>query len=806
MGYAKEIVRQLPVRFQADFPAVLTHRSGFSTPLVRSLRPLFQNATGPHRMNQILRIRHTEVYDIAQLQYYDVVAETMERRSKEAQLAGIRNYKDQNNYPEFSSFSDPNGYNGYVPSASYISYVYCSIITELRPYMDQHQSLLDGKILKGDHSFKIIKKMNKSNGVSDYSCMYTVMNEYEEIKMQILAPTKSLKHVVPSFVNMMASYKKYGFELPELFYTDNVIGDRSTLEEVMPSLTENVKHLNPTKSEQITINNQYATLPPAEIPDSVEVVTLDTADGINVCCQYLLDEAHCNTSSIYIGFDCEWAYQGSVIPLDERLSVKYIDVSLVQIAYKSVIYLMRIHKFDRETFPRKLEEILLNKNITKLGRGVAGDLGKFKYFGITGCTGQQEIGTLCKDKDLVTNGHSSLSNLCGEVLGLYLPKVPQIRCGNWEASLLSEEQKKYAALDAWVSLEMYNKCKSLPTVNVKVYESTTVGTLVSIHIDKGKKNSSIAGYGYIQHKGTSSTAHEDKEKSPIKKTTVSMKLVKTLIPGFALDCYFPEVTLGDFEENSVVHINRNYLFTASSKRLSESSSTIQRIVEITDQTTESTNSSVSTIPSRILRDVFHVLDLIKVKLSHGMAKDFIRRLRDAFLVFDPLDKANVKSYLNSIGSDWKSHLLTNPDFVFKRVKRHIPPPEKLLHTVKFLFDKYGPLKCSKTNLPLFDEEAKRTAEKILASIELGHISDLTDGPPLYTEKGFDKNGLMTYKCSRGTNSVEGSCHMNVIRRFASYNASTRLTDAVLADYRLYHNINVSICIWFIITNFLLLLL
>lgn len=285
-------------------------------------------------------------------------------------------------------------------------------------------------------------------------------------------------------------------------------------------------------------------------------------------------------------------------------------------------FLIRIHRFNRETFPRKLEEVLLNKKITKLGRGVAGDLGKLKHFGITGCAGQQEIGTLCKDKDLVRNGQSSLTNLCGEVLGLYLPKVPQIRCGNWEAPSLSEGQKLYAALDAWVSLEMYSKCRDLLIVNAMI-------------------------------------------------------------------------------------------------------------------------SPVFTIPSRILRDVFHVLDLIKVKLSHGTAKDFIRRLRDTFLVFDPVDKENVEAYLNSIGSDWKSHFLTNPDFVLKRVKRHIPPPEKLLPTVKFLFDKYGPLKCSNTNLPLFDQEARRTAEEILTSIELGYISDLKDGPPLYTEKGFDKNGLMT---------------------------------------------------------------
>lgn len=173
-----------------------------------------------------------------------------------------------------------------------------------------------------------------------------------------------------------------------------------------------------------------------------------------------------------------------------------------------------------------------------------------------------------------------------------------------------------------------------------------------------------------------------------------------------------------------------------------------------------------------------------------MAKDFIRRLRDAFLVFDPEDKANVERYLIASGTDWNSCLLSNSDFILKRVKRRIPPPDELLPVVKFLFEKYGPLRCSRTNLPLFDEQANQAAANILESIRLGHISDLVDGPALYTEKGLDKNGLMLYKCSRGTNSVEGSCHTNIIRRSASYNASTRLTDAILADYRLFHNINV----------------
>ncbi|KAI8878316.1 hypothetical protein K501DRAFT_277629 [Backusella circina FSU 941] len=80
----------------------------------------------------------------------------------------------------------------------------------------------------------------------------------------------------------------------------------------------------------------------------------------------------------------------------------------------------------------------------------------------------------------------------------------------------------------------------------------------------------------------------------------------------------------------------------------------------------------------------------------------------------------------------------------------------------------------------------------LFGVGKSHISDIVDGPPLYKEKGHDKNGLMRYKCSRGTSSVEGSVHMNIIRKFASYNAGPRLTDMVLSDYRLYHNIDFAV--------------
>lgn len=141
-----------------------------------------------------------------------------------------------------------------------------------------------------------------------------------------------------------------------------------------------------------------------------------------------------------------------------------------------------------------------------------------------------------------------------------------------------------------------------------IWENSDTLELLAVLVNKreGKKNSAVAGYGHIREKGTPSSTHQVKEKMPVKKTTISIKIVKTLIL---------EITLGDFFEENLI---------ASKKGLLEDSA-IPRVVEDVDPINVNANDVINlpvpTIPSRILRDVFHVLDLIKVKM-HGMAKDF----------------------------------------------------------------------------------------------------------------------------------------------------------------------------------------
>ncbi|KAG2216993.1 hypothetical protein INT45_003031, partial [Circinella minor] len=196
-----------------------------------------------------------------------------------------------------------------------------------------------------------------------------------------------------------------------------------------------------------------------------------------------------------------------------------------------------------------------------------------------------------------------------------------------------------------------------------------------------------------------------------------------------------------------------------------------------------------TIHSRILKDVFHLMDMIKVSRKYGLSKTFSRAFRDTLFVIDKDDKRLVKTVLENNGTTWEKKLAENPDWIFHRVKRVVPPPEELYPLIKKLFETYGPLRCARTGRPLFDFENWRQAKNVLSTIHLGHVSD----PPnirFYFVRGRDKDGLTLYCCSRGSNSLEGGIHQNLIRSIRAFGASVEYVDALLADYRLRHNIDV----------------
>lgn len=121
--------------------------------------------------------------------------------------------------------------------------------------------ILDGKVLKGDHSFKFSKHMAKIEDTSVFTGLYTMTNEYEEIVQQLLVPSKSLVYLKHSFEKMREAYSDYGHEMPVAFFTDNVKGDKAFVESVFESLKDNVKPLERGEMDNSETNTDDLSLP-----------------------------------------------------------------------------------------------------------------------------------------------------------------------------------------------------------------------------------------------------------------------------------------------------------------------------------------------------------------------------------------------------------------------------------------------------------------------------------------------------------------------------------------------------------------
>jgi ribonuclease D len=125
------------------------------------------------------------------------------------------------------------------------------------------------------------------------------------------------------------------------------------------------------------------------------------------------------------------------------------QVALLQLASETDAYLIRLHfltQFQRIIY------ILENKNIVKVGLAIGHDLKilqktfKFEPHGFV------DLQVLAKKHQLQNLG---LKGMCEEVLQGSMSKRSKLT--NWEASTLTNDQRMYAATDAWACLAIYRK-------------------------------------------------------------------------------------------------------------------------------------------------------------------------------------------------------------------------------------------------------------------------------------------------------------------------------------------------------------
>ncbi|MCD8194333.1 MAG: 3'-5' exonuclease domain-containing protein 2 [Tannerellaceae bacterium] len=128
---------------------------------------------------------------------------------------------------------------------------------------------------------------------------------------------------------------------------------------------------------------------------------------------------------------------------------RYYKIALMQIATEECCFLFRLNRIN---IPPSLESFLTNKQTLKIGLSLRDDFGALrKRTAITPANFldlQNYVGSFGIEE-------ASLQKIYAILFQKKISKGQ--RLSNWEAETLTESQKKYAALDAWACLRIYNE-------------------------------------------------------------------------------------------------------------------------------------------------------------------------------------------------------------------------------------------------------------------------------------------------------------------------------------------------------------
>ncbi len=183
-------------------------------------------------------------------------------------------------------------------------------------------------------------------------------------------------------------------------------------------------------SQTIT-KEQILNLPVEEYPN--RIIIIDTEDDVTKAVNYLLNFER-------VGFDTE-----------TRPSFKKgqnYKVALMQLATDEACFLIRLNKVG---IPPVLKDFLMSTENLKIGLSLRDDFGAMRK------RTNIEPGNFVDLQNFVGKygiKEASLQKIYAILFGKKISKGQRLT--NWEAETLTESQQRYAALDAWACLKIYD--------------------------------------------------------------------------------------------------------------------------------------------------------------------------------------------------------------------------------------------------------------------------------------------------------------------------------------------------------------
>ncbi|KAJ8401885.1 hypothetical protein AAFF_G00374660 [Aldrovandia affinis] len=174
-------------------------------------------------------------------------------------------------------------------------------------------------------------------------------------------------------------------------------------------------------------------------------------------CSFISEDLRsCLNPGAALGFDIEWP------PSFTKGKTK--KVAMVQLcASEEKCYLF--HLSSMSGFPAGLKMLLQDEAIKKVGVGIEGDMWKLLSDFDIKLKNFVELTYLANEK-LRCAEKWSLNGLIKYLFKRQLMKDRDVRCGQWDDFDLTEEQKRYAATDAYAGLIIYKKLEDMIPGNI----------------------------------------------------------------------------------------------------------------------------------------------------------------------------------------------------------------------------------------------------------------------------------------------------------------------------------------------------
>ncbi|XP_041315271.1 Werner syndrome ATP-dependent helicase isoform X1 [Pyrgilauda ruficollis] len=167
-----------------------------------------------------------------------------------------------------------------------------------------------------------------------------------------------------------------------------------------------------------------------------------------------------------VGFDIEWP--------PSYTKGRMARTAVIQMCVaEDKCYLF--HVSSMAGFPKGLKRLLEDETIKKVGVGIEGDQWKLMSDFEIKLKSFVELADVANEK-LKCKETWSLNGLVKHLFGRQLLKDQSVRCSNWEEFPLNEEQKLYAATDAYAGYIVYEKLKNMNKTDPKLFSPSKDAT------------------------------------------------------------------------------------------------------------------------------------------------------------------------------------------------------------------------------------------------------------------------------------------------------------------------------------------